>query len=77
MSDSLLDGFEVPITCSDCRHETKKSVAWLRANTEFNCPNCGALLDLKGYDFAGLWESADEAVDGLRKDLGRVQKKVR
>lgn len=77
MPKSLVDAFEIPITCSDCRHEHKKSLAWLRKNTVLKCAGCGEELDLKPYDFPGMRESADEAVKGLQKNLGRIQKKLR
>lgn len=38
------DRSELPLTCPKCCQPTAKPVQWVRENTFFTCPHCGAAV---------------------------------
>lgn len=47
MADRLFDSEQIGIPCPKCGYETKKTIAWLRENSEFVCANCGTEIALE------------------------------
>ena len=46
-TSSLVDQFEVPVTCPKCGHETKQTIAWLECNPEFVCAGCSQTIKIE------------------------------
>lgn len=42
---------EIGLFCSDCGYETQKAVSWVRIHTQFECPNCGRIIDVESRAF--------------------------
>ncbi|MDX8466130.1 hypothetical protein RFM26_10600 [Mesorhizobium sp. VK23B] len=49
--DRSLQDDEIGVVCTDCAYETRKSVGWLRAHTQVECPGCGAIIDVESRNF--------------------------
>jgi NMD protein affecting ribosome stability and mRNA decay len=50
-TDRSLEDDEIGVVCTDCAYETRKSVGWLRAHTQVECPGCGAIIDVESRNF--------------------------
>jgi|CXWL01.1.fsa_nt_gi ribosomal protein S27E len=66
----LFDAAEIGVPCPGCSGTTPKTIAWIKAHTEFTCDHCGAIVSL---DKVGLEKGLGQA----DADLERLKKSIR
>ncbi|KQS74200.1 hypothetical protein ASG25_01940 [Rhizobium sp. Leaf384] len=70
LEDKLID-----IPCPKCGHETRKSVAWIKANESLICEGCGATIKIEAEQFIAGIDEAEKALAKLRKSFGKFGKR--
>ncbi len=71
----MFEDAEIGIPCPKCGHETKQTVGWLKANTEFTCPSCGSVIEVEAEELLTGLKKADKALADFRKTLRGFGKK--
>lgn len=57
----VLDGIEIELPCENCGRVTKKTIGWIKRNTEHICA-CGTLVCLD--------------TDQFRREIGKVDRSL-
>ncbi|WP_315928887.1 hypothetical protein [Mesorhizobium sp. SP-1A] len=50
-ADRAFNDDEIGVRCLFCAHETRKTVGWIRAHTQMECPACGTIVDIESKNF--------------------------
>ncbi len=59
----------IDIPCRKCGHQTPKTIAWLKANSEFDCRGCGSHIFLENVEeLIATLDETEDAVLTLSKD---------
>jgi predicted RNA-binding Zn-ribbon protein involved in translation (DUF1610 family) len=74
MAKGPFDKHEIVITCPGCGEQTAKSVRWLKAHDEFECPGCGRPVGLEREKLLAGVKGADQQMAKFRKTLGKFGK---
>lgn len=45
--ETLLETVEAEVACIQCGYQSKRTIAWLKANDRCECPVCGEATDLR------------------------------
>ena len=69
----FLDKSEVEITCTKCNRKTKKSIGWIKNNSNFTC-TCGTVIRLDANQFKGEIVKIDSAVADLKNTFNKLNK---
>ena len=69
----FLDDQELTIKCQRCGHLEKKSIGWIRNNSQTRCI-CGAILTLKTEKFNRELADTEASFDRLKKTLNDINK---
>jgi len=69
----ILDNSEIDITCPKCSRITKKSVGWIKSNTQFTCA-CGTIITLDTSQFRREISKIDSAITDLQKTIKKLNK---
>jgi len=65
------DDVEISFPCPQCGKQTKGSIGWLNAQTEFACAGCNNVVNLDAGEFRDEIRKAETAIKDLRETLGR------
>jgi len=68
----FLDQTEIPIPCVNCGHKVTKSIAWLKANTQFVCAQCGKMITLQSEELLGGIKKAEQVIDEFARDITKI-----
>ncbi len=68
--NSIFDDAELPLTCPECGHTTKKRVAILKMNPRVTCGGCGKVIQVQADDLR-------HKLDGLQRQFERMGFKSR
>ena len=69
----LLDNAEIGIPCPACGCKTKKSIGWIKNNSEFICA-CGGKVRLDTNQFKTEIASVDAAIRRLQNTIKKLNK---
>lgn len=69
----ILDSAEVDIPCEKCGGKTKKSIGWIKRNSEFTCV-CGQRITLNADQFRREIGKVDRSVDALKGQIKKMNK---
>lgn len=71
MEGTVFEDHELSIPCPQCGHETKKTIGWLKSNSEFTSAGCESMININADElFSGLdkvEKSLSDFKDTLRK----------
>jgi hypothetical protein len=66
-----LDSYEIQISCTHCCHKIKKSIGWIKSNSDFICV-CGTRIKLDADQFKSDIERSlsdlQRTIKGLNKE---------
>lgn len=68
---------ELPIPCPKCGHQTKKSIAWIKANDKFVCAGCGSTVNVQAEQLLAGLKQLDETIDDLRRKIRDINKPLK
>ena len=72
MSNDFFDNQEIDLPCPNCGAKTRKSVRWIKNNSQFIC-SCGGVIDLKSEQFVRELRKVEVEIDKLKKSLGKFK----
>lgn len=64
----FLDNAEIEIPCSNCGGKTKKSIGWIKSNSQLTCA-CGTIINLDADQFRGEIAKVDASFANLQRTL--------
>jgi transposase-like protein len=71
----LFDSATLDIPCPGCEHVNPLTIAYLKANQQFTCAGCGKDVQIETDQLKSGLKEADNALDGLRKTIRRLNKR--
>ncbi len=63
----------VDLSCPQCQRKVKKTIGWIKQNTQFVCAGCGSIVKLKKDQFIRELTKADKAVDDFKRKLKDIK----
>lgn len=67
MPKGITEGRNIRIPCPSCGYETKRSIAWIKANDHFACAECNRTINLgRPQLLAGVEVSNDQVAEMVR-----------
>lgn len=63
----------IGVTCSNCGHETEKTLGWLREHTHFICAGCQHTVE---FDGLALADEVQREIEKAQLDLNRTVKQL-
>lgn len=73
MARSAFDKGEIALACPQCGRETKKTIAWVKANNHLTCPGCGERIKIDKTKLLRGLEKADKALADLSRQFKRLK----
>ncbi|HEV7308382.1 hypothetical protein [Ensifer sp.] len=64
---------EIDIPCPECGHENSQRVAWVKANDELPCEQCGSAIALEDEKHLLVIEQATANIAKLRRSLAKFR----
>lgn len=68
-----LDKLEIEIPCTNCNRKTKKSIGWIKGNSEFICI-CGTKIRLDASQFKAKIADAERSITRLKDNIEKLNK---
>lgn len=75
MAKRHFESARLTIRCPRCGQEHRKSIAWLRNNTDMPCAGCGQIIALESEELRAGIDEADQALADFRRNLSRFNKR--
>ena len=70
---NLLDNLDLEITCTNCNSKTKKTIGWIKNNSEFICA-CGTRIHLDASQFRTQIAEVERSISSLKDTLNKFNK---
>ena len=64
----FLDDAEIEIPCANCNRKTKKSIGWIKGNSQFACA-CGTVISLRSDQFNREITNVEASIRSLQDSL--------
>ncbi|TIV38923.1 MAG: hypothetical protein E5V91_12305 [Mesorhizobium sp.] len=71
----MFDNAEIEIPCPKCRHKTSKTIAWIKAHSDFVCAGCGVTIALEKKKLLAGLDDVDKSLAKFRKTLSGLGKR--
>jgi transcription initiation factor TFIIIB Brf1 subunit/transcription initiation factor TFIIB len=68
---ALFENAELGLPCPGCGGKSPKTIAWIKANTEFVCDHCGATVQMDKADLEKGLGEVDSALEEIKRNLRR------
>lgn len=64
----ILDQAEIEIPCENCGRKTKKSIGWIKTQSQFTCA-CGTRINIDASQFKSEMAKVDRSFASLQNTL--------
>ena len=68
-----LDSYEIHISCTHCGHKIKKSIGWIKSNSDFICV-CGTTIRLDADQFKSDIADVERSLSDLQRTIKGLNK---
>lgn len=71
---SVIENLEIEIPClgSSCSKKIKKTIGWMKRNTQLTCPSCQTVMDLQSDQFRREVAKAEAALADFMKSVNKT-----
>lgn len=69
MTKGLFDDADIDVPCPGCGHENRKTMRWLRDNTQMTCGGCGQPVILENQQLRRDMDDLDQSFGELRRAI--------
>ena len=75
MTERFFDEAEIAITCPKCSEKTKKTLGWVKANSQFACAACGENITVNPDQLRRDHEALEKALGNLTSAFPWIKKR--
>jgi copper chaperone CopZ len=68
-----LDSYEISISCTHCGNKIKKSIGWIKSNSDFICV-CGTRIKLDADQFKSDIADVERSLSDLQRTIKGLNK---
>ncbi len=76
MPRGLFDNEAINIPCPKCGNQSRKTVGWLKRNSNFPCSRCGETIEVNPEQFRREISNAEKELKDFQKEIKKHSKNI-